>query len=66
MKLEISNETELDTWINIRRRSGVDIFAIKGPAPEGATYDDGDIISRPVNIAWQDGVTGETFYIKYK
>jgi hypothetical protein len=40
--------------------------AIKGKAPEGSTYSDGEPIKRLVNIAWKDCVTGETMFIKYK
>lgn len=63
MGLEISNKEQLDRWIN--ERMGRDLSAIKGPPPEGATYDDGDPIVNPVNIAWQDMTTGEVFVIEY-
>lgn len=34
-------------------------------APEGATYEDGDPITQPVNIAWRDCASGEVFAIEY-
>lgn len=43
-----------------------DVFSIKGAPPEGATYSDGELITRPVNIAWRDGTTGEVFAIEYE
>lgn len=64
--LTISNSDSLNRWMNERRRLDHDMFAIKGPAPEGATYEDGTPIVRPVNIAWRDSVTGEVFGIKYE
>jgi hypothetical protein len=66
MTLTIRNGETLDRWMNERRQLGHDIFAIKGPPPEGSTYDDGDLITRPVNIAWRDGTTGEIFAIEYE
>lgn len=65
MKLEILNSVELNKWLNQRGAMGHDLISIKGPAPDGATYDDGDPILQPVNVAWQDTITGETFHIEY-
>lgn len=66
MELTIANKEQLDEWLNERRKMGRDVFSIKGTAPEGATYSDGELITRPVNIAWQDGTSGEVFAIEYE
>lgn len=66
MELTIANKEPLDAWLNERRKMGRNVFSIKGTAPEGATYGDGELITRPVNIAWQDGTTGEVFAIEYE
>ena len=66
MELTISNKPQLDAWIQERMDMNRDMFAIKGTAPEGATYDDGELIKHPVNIAWKDGTTGEIFAIEYE
>ena len=65
MKLTITNNEGLNRWINERREMGRNITAIKGKAPEGATYSDGTPILRDVNIAWQDVVNGEVLAIEY-
>lgn len=65
MKLTITNNATLIAWMKERMSMGRDMHAIKGPAPDGATYDDGDLIVGPVNIAWQDTTTGEIFTIEY-
>lgn len=66
MELTIANKETLDAWLNERRKMGRDVFSIKGTPPEGATYSDGELITRPVNIAWRDGTTGEVFAIEYE
>ena len=66
MELKITNESELDNWINERIRLGHDLHAIKGQAPLGSTYSDGDPITRPVTIAWRDSMTGEVFAVEYQ
>lgn len=63
--LKIRNKETLDRWMNNCRRMGRDIVAIKGLAPDGATYSDGDTIERPVNVAWQCVQTGEIVGIEY-
>lgn len=65
MRLTISNNQQLGAWLNERRKMGRDVFSIKGDAPDGATYNDGELITRPVNIAWQDNTTGEVFAVEY-
>lgn len=65
MKLTVKNQTELTAWINKRMELGHDIMAIKGPPPVGATYEDGELIVRPVNIRWRDISSGEVFDIDY-
>ena len=66
MKMTIANNDQLTAWLNERRKMGRDVFSIKGYPPKGATYDNGEPISRPVNIAWQDNTTGEVFAIEYE
>lgn len=66
MKLTMVNGEELTRWMNERRGMGRDMRAIKGPAPDGSTYNDGTPIERPVNIAWRDVVSGEVFAIEYE
>ena len=65
MELTITNDEGLRRWIGERREMGRNITAIKGKAPDGATYSDGDPITTPVNIAWQDTTTGEIYGIEY-
>lgn len=64
MKLEIENRVELDLFM--KQHFGNHLVAIKGKPPEGATYEDGDIILRDVNIGWMRKDTGETVDIIYK
>lgn len=42
------------------------IKSIKGVAPLGATYEDGEAIRRQINIAFVDQSTGDYFLIEYK
>lgn len=65
MQLTISNKHRLDQWIDERRILGRDLVSIKGTPPPGATYGDGELITRPVNVAWQDVSSGEIFAIEY-
>ena len=65
MKLTVKNQIELTDWMNSRRELGHDMMAIKGSPPVGATYDDGELIVRPVNIKWRDITSGEVFDIDY-
>ena len=68
MRLTITNDDQLTRWMGERRRKhgdNLDLRAIKGPAPEGACYNDGTPIKLPVNIAWKDMGTGEVFAIEY-
>lgn len=67
MELTITNNEGLDRWIHERMKMGRNIKAIKGKAPDGATYSDDpdDLIKGPVNIAWQDTTTGEFYGIEY-
>ena len=64
--LTIANHTELDTWMNERRRLNRPLFSIKGNAPDNSCYSDGEKIDEPVNVAWRDGITGEIFAIEYE
>lgn len=65
MELTIANNAHLDAWLSERIRAGRTVHAIKGDAPPGSTYSDGQPIVRPVNVAWRDGETGEIFWIEY-
>lgn len=65
MELDIKNYEELNEWQKQRMALGHGMVSIKGPAPTGATYSDGTLITRPVNIRWRDTVTGEECDIDY-
>lgn len=65
MELTISNDEELTKWMGKQRVAGRAITAIKGPPPEGATYEDGEPITRPVNVAWKCIETGEVCEVRY-
>jgi hypothetical protein len=65
MRLDIANRTELRQWFGERRKLAHDVRAIKWPPPEGATYEDGELIIGLVNVAWLDIVSGEVFQIEY-
>lgn len=65
MNLEILNKPEVDAFLyRAAQRQGA--TAIKGDAPEGATYDDGTPIVRPVNIGWEDVETAARIRIQYR
>lgn len=64
MEIYITNKDQLNKWLNERREFGRDVYSIKGKSLEGATYEDGELISL-INIAWKDVVTGEVFTIEY-
>lgn len=64
MKLKIVNKAELDAWL--KSHQGSCLTSLKGPAPKGATYSDGDPIVRPVNVAWVEGCSGDRFNIRYQ
>ena len=66
MILTIKNKQALDAWMAKAMANGHRLEAIKGQAPEGATYDDGDLITQPVNVAWINTDTAEVFEIRYK
>lgn len=59
----IENKAELDEWLWQHRDHICD--GIKGPPPQGAEYESGGLIERPVNVAWRDRTTGERFDIQY-
>ena len=65
MKLTITNSEQLNQWMQDRMRLGHELVSIKGTAPNGSTYSDGDLITQPVNVAWEDKATREVFEIKY-
>ena len=65
MKLTVKNQMELTAWIQRRMALGHDMMAIKGTPPIGATYADGELIVRPVNIRWRDITSEEVFDIDY-
>jgi hypothetical protein len=63
MQLDPRNSAEFDKWSWDRRDH--DLCSVKGPAPPGATFEDGTPILTPVNVAWKDTTTGEVFKLKY-
>lgn len=65
MKLTITNSEQLNQWMQDRISLGHELVSIKGVAPIGATYSDGDLITQPVNVAWEDKATREVFEIEY-
>lgn len=65
MQLTIKNNDVLNAWMNERKALGHDMIAVKGTAPTGATYSDGTLIVRPVNVRWCDVVTGEVCDVDY-
>lgn len=64
MKLIIKNQKEVDLFFN--QHFGMDCISIKGKPPEGATYSDGDLIERDINVGWKCLETGETVDIIYE
>lgn len=66
MELKIKNKAHLSKWMDERRQLGRDMRAIKGPAPAGATYDDGEKITMPVNVGWKDCTSGQVVDIEYE
>ena len=66
MILTIKNKSQLDAWIAKAIANGHRLESIKGTAPQGATYDDGDLIVQPINVAWLDNDSGEVFEIHYE
>jgi hypothetical protein len=63
--VRILNKPELDLWLDQARILGHDCLAIKGPALDGMTYEDGEPVLRPVNVAWRNVHTGDTIDIIY-
>lgn len=66
MQLVMTNREQLGKWLEERRKLGRDVVSQKGAVPEGETDSDGDPITYPVNIAWQDTTTKEIFAIEYE
>lgn len=62
----IENKKELDDFMSFARRAGHNVSSVKGRAPEGAMYSDGELINMAVNVAWKNDFTGESINIKYK
>lgn len=60
----MENSEAFSKWANERRQLGHTIVAIKGYVP-GQFYSDGEPVTRPMNVAWQDIVTGEVFALEY-
>jgi hypothetical protein len=65
MRLTIKNTDAIKEFLDRHMQCGHDLACIKGPAPAGATYDDGEPIVRPVNVAWVCAQTGERVDIEY-
>lgn len=64
--MRIKNKECLDKWLRDRVQLGHSFSSIKGKAPIGACYSDGETIVRDVNIAWRDDATLEVFPIEYE
>ncbi len=56
---------EVSAFLRQQMQSGYGAVAVKGPAPAGATWDDGEPITRPVNVAWECPETGKRVEIRY-
>jgi hypothetical protein len=65
-RLKIINKVEFDSWLRDHIMMGNRVVSIKGPPPKGATYRDGTLIDRQVNVGWTVVATGETFEIRYE
>lgn len=66
MKLVIKNDEEVRSWLQNKMFNECILEAIKGAAPIGATYDDGDPITNQINIGWRDINSNDAIYIQYK
>ena len=56
--LKLLNKAEINDFLEqCAKRAGA--YAVKGLAPEGATYADGESITKPINIAWRCAETGQ-------
>ena len=65
MRLIIQNDAEISAFLRQQMQSGNGAVAVKGQAPEGATWEDGTPITRPVNVAWECPMTGKRVNIRY-
>lgn len=63
--IRILNSSEVNKWMDQQRLQGDDIFPVKGKPPEGMTYGDGSKVRKPVNVAWENAVTGDRIDIQY-
>jgi hypothetical protein len=50
--LKIRNKSDVDDFFRRHMLLKHNLVSIPGKAPEGSTYNDGDLITRPVAIAW--------------
>ena len=62
---QIANQIEVDAFFARAQLSNQPVFSVKGEAPEGARYSDGELVKRLVNIAWKNDVTGEVITLQY-
>jgi len=65
MNLTIKNRDELSVWFDNKRKLEIDVYSIKGSPPIGAIYEDGELITGKVNIAWYDPVNKDKIDIQY-
>lgn len=63
---EIANKAEIDAFILHSVAQNQNTSSIKGNPPPGARYSDGELITRLVNVAWVNDVTGEQIDVIYK
>ena len=67
MKLKIINREEIDAWLYYHGQVlGNPLSGVTGPPPAGVTNEDGDPITRAVNIAWEDDLTRDRCEIRYQ
>jgi len=65
MQLIIKNKAEVDAFLFSHAVTTPGLVAVKGSAPKGATYSDGELITQPVNVAWECLQSGERVAIRY-
>lgn len=66
LNYEVANKADVDAFINSAMVNCQSLIAIKGKAPHGAMYLDGDLITHPVNVGWVNESTSESIDIFYQ
>lgn len=65
LNYEIGNQKEVDKFFEYARENNLQCYAIKGEPPKGAKYEDGDLVTRNINIGWEMSYTGYQVYFHY-